>query len=381
MTQSATYLSLARGSLPSVLGESSLSDAGTFGTASHSPSSVAGGLSAFLCLPFLRLSRNCPRKLLVGQPFTGDAFHDSVESFAITDLPTVVPERFFINIPEQVEGLNTDVGALDSPFQEAPEVLNAVGVNHAPDVFLGVVDNLMSVVGADGRITSVFIGVDNGSRLNAPANGARQGSLASALDYLSVDCAVTVRAMPFQESHNGGLASSSTTLDYFLAFAVVHESRFTTDVGLINFHFSGHAAEVPVLHGKANPMEHEPSGLLGDADGPGDFVGTDAVLGTGNHPDCGQPLVQTDGATLEDGANLDGELPLGVFGAAFPDAARRDETNIIASTIGTGDYSIGPAEADHKIQANIRVCEVADCLKQGLRFVHHDSPFVTTRVP
>ena len=196
---------------------------------------------------------------------------------------------------------------------------------------------------------------------------------ASALDYLNVDCAVTVRTMPLQETHDSGLASGARTLDYFLAFAPVHKSCFATNVSLINFHFSGHTTEIALLHGKSDAVEHEPGGLLGNANRPGDFVGADAVLGGRNHPDCGEPLIQTDWATFKYGANLDGELPFGMFATAFPDTARRDETNIVTSTTGTGDNTIRPAQADHEIQANIGVCEVTDCHNQSLRFVHLDS--------
>ena len=91
--------------------------------------------------------------------------------------------------------------------------------------------------------------------------------------------------MPLQESHYGGLASGSAPLDNFLPLALVHEPGLAANIGFVNLNLAGHAAEVAVLHRQPDTMEHEPSGFFGNADGSCDFVGADAVLGAGNHPD------------------------------------------------------------------------------------------------
>lgn len=70
-------------------------------------------------------------------------------------------------------------------------------------------------------------------------------------------------------------------------------------------------------------VEHEPCGFLGDAEGAGNLARihdsasypsrshhTDAVLGAGNDPYNGKPLVQSKRGILKDGSNIHGCSPL-----------------------------------------------------------------------
>ena len=117
----------------------------TFGTPFYSHVSVAGGLSAFLCLPFLCLCR-LPHQLFVSEPLTTDAVHHSAEPANIVGFTGIIPIGFFIHVPKQVERLNADISAFDCSLQETPEVFDTVGVNPTTDVFFGVVDNLMGAL-------------------------------------------------------------------------------------------------------------------------------------------------------------------------------------------------------------------------------------------
>src|SRR5690606_33750702 len=88
-------------------------------------------------------------------------------------------------------------------------------------------------------------------------------------------------AVALEQTHNGHLSSHRTALSdtHCLAAAVVHVAGLTADERLVQLDF---AAEFPaaavVLHGKADALEHEPCGLLCDADSTGDLVAADAVL-------------------------------------------------------------------------------------------------------
>src|SRR5207237_9486865 len=53
--------------------------------------------------------------------------------------------HLLVNIPEQVERVNGNVGAFDRPLQEAPEVLQAVGVDLPAHVLPRMVDHLMLI--------------------------------------------------------------------------------------------------------------------------------------------------------------------------------------------------------------------------------------------
>ena len=327
--------------------------------ASHCLAEPVWGFLPRLFLPGLSWRRTTDKGLL-GQPFSYNAVADLVEAVNIVTAPGIVPEGLLVNISEQVEGLNANIGAFDGPFQEAPEVLNPVGVNFASDVGFGVVDNLVGVGVSHAGVAAMFIGVHAGTWGHAPAYLPGQGAAAGVLDYLGLDCAGTVRTMAFKQAHNGGLASGPTALDYCLPLGLVHEPGLTADVSLVRLDLAGHPAEIAVLHGKSDSVEHEPGCLLSDADGPVNFVGADAVLSVGNHPDGRKPLVQSYRAVLEDGPDLDRELPPGMFAPAFPYPPGGDEPDIIAATGGTGYNAVRPSDVDHEVQADIGIGEVAD---------------------
>ena len=53
-----------------------------------------------------------------------------VDDFQLLPLfGTLEPERFFVQVAEQMERFNADVSSFERAFHETPEVLNAVGVN------------------------------------------------------------------------------------------------------------------------------------------------------------------------------------------------------------------------------------------------------------
>lgn len=49
----------------------------------------------------------------------------------------------FVKVTEQVERLHADIGAADRPFQEAPEIFQAVRVDFTANVFDRMVDDFM----------------------------------------------------------------------------------------------------------------------------------------------------------------------------------------------------------------------------------------------
>lgn len=106
--------------------------------ASHCPAWPVWASLPRLFLPALSW-RSRTDEALVSEPLSYNAVADLVEAVNIIAAPGIVPEGFLVNISEQVEGLNANIGAFDGPFQEAPEVFNPVGVDFASDVGFGVV--------------------------------------------------------------------------------------------------------------------------------------------------------------------------------------------------------------------------------------------------
>ena len=78
-----------------------------------------------------------PRQLIECQALADDALHGKVEAFGVSHLAVVVAIGLFVQIAEQVERLDADIGSADqAAFQQAPEVLQTVGVDIAVDVLL-----------------------------------------------------------------------------------------------------------------------------------------------------------------------------------------------------------------------------------------------------
>ena len=87
---------------------------------------------------------SCSDQFLIHQAASDDAVHRIAEPLRVAVLPVVEPERLFVQIPEQVERLDADVGALQPTLQERPEVFQPVRVDRAVDVGFGVVDEVVA---------------------------------------------------------------------------------------------------------------------------------------------------------------------------------------------------------------------------------------------
>jgi hypothetical protein len=108
----------------------------------------------------IRFPRPCRRRLewrrevlaLASQSLGGEALaHDlrnrQFEAVTVVHLfPIVVAEQLLIDIPKQMERLDTDRGAVQAEFQETPEVLDSIGVDIAVDVLDSVIDDDVVIV-------------------------------------------------------------------------------------------------------------------------------------------------------------------------------------------------------------------------------------------
>ena len=81
---------------------------------------------------------NLSGQLVPGQVLAYDLPHGQIKSLAVVQaLALVVAPRLLIEVPEQVEGLNRNVRAFQSAFEQAPKVFQPVGVDFA--AFAGAV--------------------------------------------------------------------------------------------------------------------------------------------------------------------------------------------------------------------------------------------------
>src|SRR5438477_6539820 len=156
------------------------------------------------------------------------------------------------------------------------------------------------------------------------------------------------------------------------ATVAMHVLHFSTDEGFIHFDAAGLfatklGAELTGLQSETQTVQHEPWGLLRDAQSTGKLIGTDAIFAAHQHPERRKPLLQRDRGILEDGFDFDGELAtatptfpallglyvVGIFGI-IPQAIRAMR-------------AIGPAHHGYGVDADLFVAKVLNGLLQGLR--------------
>jgi len=180
--------------------------------------------------------------------------------------------------------------------------------------------------------------------------------------------------MPFKQAHDSSLADPpSLPINHSLLPVCVHETSRGTNIGFIGLNFFSAPTDFPVtdaLHRKTYSVEHEPCGLLGDAESACDFVRANPILAVRNHPDSSEPLVERKRGILKDSPDLDGELPLGMFGFALPHATSRNESHVFASASRALD-TIGPAALNEEVEAIVGISEVNDGLLESFWFGWH----------
>ena len=69
-------------------------------------------------------------QLFVGNPASNDLFHSSAKPLCVRQGSVIVPEALFIDVPEQMEWLNANVGPMKPALQEAPKVFHCVRCEH-----------------------------------------------------------------------------------------------------------------------------------------------------------------------------------------------------------------------------------------------------------
>ena len=75
--------------------------------------------------------------------WTSAPAHADIEALRISH-PTIVEAKcLFVDVPEQMKWLNADVGAMQLPLDERPEVFHPVSANVAVRALDRVIDDLM----------------------------------------------------------------------------------------------------------------------------------------------------------------------------------------------------------------------------------------------
>src|SRR5580692_1641600 len=189
-----------------------------------------------------------------------------------------------------------------------------------------------------------------GTSFDIAANVILHDNLGAVRDDRSADTSIA-----FEHSQHDSLTSFLIFLLKANSPALVHIANLPADEGFIDFDLAvKHSAGQFILHGEPNSVPHEPRGFLSDAKSSMELPGAIPVLAIGNHPGCGEPLVQRDRRVLKDCPNLHGELPPGMLGRALPAPMLRLIMHL-GATAGRADNAVRPTTRNKIVNAVLRV--------------------------
>lgn len=96
----------------------------------------------------------------VGEPSPDGGAQDGLEAAVVASVAQVEREHALVQVAEQVEWLDTYVGAVQPTLEQAPEVLDPVRMDAPVYVALGVIDGRMGEVSLKAAIGVQRIGID-----------------------------------------------------------------------------------------------------------------------------------------------------------------------------------------------------------------------------
>jgi len=189
------------------------------------------------------------------------------------------------------------IGTDDRALEKAPNVLNGVSVNIAPDVLVNaVVDRLMArVMVSDTPIRTPFVSIDCfGIRSGSVLDELVESLLAPVRDNFETYLAVSLHST----HHDSLVAMIGAALALYL----------TTNPCLVNLYNPLEGHRIGVLHGLPYPVAEIPSCLVGYPYRALELIGGDTLLGFNHQVHGGKPLPKGKMAVVENSTGSDGEL-------------------------------------------------------------------------
>lgn len=200
-----------------------------------------------------------------------------------------VPEGVFIQVGLQMLLTDGMVDTGNPALDQAPEALNRVGVDISPDVDLRVVEDTPVLIAALTKLgeLAAFVCVDEGAWHDVSSNQASINLGANRVDVGGLDSPFALDC-----SENSGLV---------VDVASPHPASPSPDVCVINFDRPAELSIVLIEQG-ANPIEHAPCRLVGDADLTLQLLSRDTAAGRGHEKDRVKPNAKGCPRVLKDGA-------------------------------------------------------------------------------
>jgi len=214
-------------------------------------------------LPSRRSGQQLASQTLVGDALSDDSTERIDETSPVLRFACVESVRFFVQVAEQVEGLDGNIGSLDRALQQGPEVFEPIGMDGPAHIGFGMVDYRVSVGVGQTIVGLEGVGVDVGAWLDVHADLGCERTASSVRYMLHPYATVPIRAVPLQEPHDGALVLTASAGDLRGPLVRVHEARFATDERLVSLNLASELVEGAALHGNPDAVQHEPSGFFG----------------------------------------------------------------------------------------------------------------------
>src|SRR6266496_467509 len=276
-----------------------------------------------------RASPSLGNQIVVPQTLATRGGEHGINPPAFRGIAPVIPPCGLADILIKVLLANPMMDAVNLPLEQRPEAFNRVGVRRVADVLAsGMLDDGMGVLGIETAIADPFIGDQQRAVPDnvLPCEVFERGPV-NALGNASDD-----RAFALDRADDGNFARADTAATG-AALADMPVLCLAADEGLVNFHNPAERHfERSGLCSVAEPMKHEPRGLLRDAEIASELRAGDAFLVAGDQPNRDKPLPQRELGIGEDRPDLYREpLPASL---ALMGALVREVVDFGAAAIG-----------------------------------------------
>jgi hypothetical protein len=258
---------------------------------------------------------------LVGQALSSDAINEALKprQGMVLHIAFVEPEGELIDIAAKVLRAGVVVDANQATLENSEHTFNPVRGHIVANIFArAVVDRgVFKTRTLDADICASFIGVQDRAGFNVLVD--------SGLDRLFV----VVRnrhadgaTATFAHSEDGSFANRAASRLELLGLVFVLFDP--ADVGFINFDDTFELGQIIAAAGFPQPMQHEPSRLLRDADLLGELHRRNALARRHKQIHRVNPLVQGNVAALEYRASTNREVLLALVAAVVTASPHRD---------------------------------------------------------
>jgi hypothetical protein len=308
-----------------------------------------------------------PDQIVVAQALAVGRGEHGIDPPAFLSLAPIIAPCGLADILINVLFANPMMDTVNLPFQQRPETFDRVGVRVIPDVLtLSVVDDFMDILGIETAISGPLVS-DQQLRLvrDMLANKALKGIAINAASGTSNNIAAAL-----DSADDWRLSGTNTASSLSLAsLADMPVLRLAADECFVNLNdATERRVERFDLRGVAEPMEHEPRGLLRDTKIASELRAGDALLVTSDQPDSDEPLPQWQLGIFENSTDLDGETLPTV--TALVSAIIREIVNFGAATVWA-ERTLRPTDRAEMPDAGLLVRERCGQFGKGIECLQH----------